>query len=140
MSEERKIVKAKIISTQLRINDHGIMDLWIYLEWNGDQQEIGGWCLGVMEKETRERIGWSPAMIAIRKILEVVGVSWWEDLQGKLVRLKIVDCRTPPIIGNITNDEWFDLSEFFKEHQTSEIVSDQNQRSFDTEGSEQDRD
>lgn len=113
-------VNAKIASTMLGIEDHGIMTFFIFLEWNGGGQALGGFALdGAKSREDYEtRVGHGAGFIAIRKILETVGVEKWEDLKGKLIRAKIDDLgtSTPPIIGNIMEDRWFDLKEFMISH------------------------
>lgn len=109
-----KTVNAVITSTSLGIQDHGIMTFWLTCEWSGAGQGLGGYGLDQYDKLTEDRIGWGPSIIAIRKILEVVGVEKWEDLKGQLVRLKVdgwPSSRTP-ILGNILEDKWFDLKEF----------------------------
>ena len=125
MNTELTIVNARISSTQFGINDHGIMDFWIFLDWQGGGQGIGRFCLDGPnpDKEKNDRIGWGPAITAIRKILEVVGVTKWEDMKGQLVRAKIVNrlgSSVSPIIGNILNDEWFDVRDFFQKAQEEE--------------------
>lgn len=43
----------------------------------------------------------------------VVGVSKWEDIKGRYVRVKQED-RLVVGIGNIIKDKWFEPREFFK--------------------------
>lgn len=52
-------------------------------------------------------------MEAISKIL-VVGVDKWEDLPGKYIRIEYNGLgSTVTKIGNIIEEKWFDLKEFF---------------------------
>lgn len=113
MSSE--IVNARISGTSLGIEDHGVMTFFLHLEWPGYGQGLGGFCLDSGKRGTDERTGWGPGFVAIRKILEVVGVEKWEDLKGKLIRIKVVGWGSSqtPIIGNILEDKWLDLQEFF---------------------------
>lgn len=116
MSEELKIINCRISATSLGMEDHGIMTFFIHLEWHGGGQGAGGFGIDGYDPETKERsIGYGPAIVAIRKILEVVGVSTWEQLKGQLVRAKVggLGSSRAPIIGNILEDKWFDMKEFF---------------------------
>ena len=119
MTEQLETVNAKICYTQLGIEDHGILTFMIGLEWRGGGQGAGGYTLDQCSRRapnTDEREGFGPGFIAIRKILETVGVSNWEDLKGKLVRAKIAGAGSSrcPIIGNILEDKWFDMKAFFE--------------------------
>ena len=123
LNKEKKsmeIVNAKIISTTFGIEDHGIMTFFLHLEWSGCGQGLGGYALDKSQRGSDERIGFAPGFVAIRKILETVGVETWEDLKGQLVRLKIdsLGSSRRPIIGNILEDKWFDLKEFVESQRT----------------------
>lgn len=111
-----KIVNAKITNVSLEIEDHDIMTFWIYLEWNGGGQGLGGYCLDRYDRVKKCRFGWGPGLTAIRHIMEVAGVKKWEDLKGKLIRAKIdsLGSSRPPIIGHIMDEKWFDLKEFME--------------------------
>lgn len=114
---EMEIVNARISSTQLGCEDHGIMSFFVMLEWNGGGQGLGGYAIDKYDQRTKERIGCGFGITAIRKILETVGVGKWEDLKGKLIRAKINSWKFPdraPIIGHIIEDKWFDLKEFME--------------------------
>lgn len=108
-------VNAKIRSTMFGIEDHGCMTFFLFLEWPGAGQGLGGFSLDQGKRGGNEREGCGAAIIAIRSILETVGVDKWESLPGTLVRLKVdgLGSSRPPIIGHIMEDRWFDLKEFF---------------------------
>lgn len=111
-------VNAKIAGTILGI-ERGILTFMIDLEWSWGGQGLGGYALDGWNLATNSRnIGHGPGIIAIRRILETVGVEAWEDLPGTLVRAKIGELGTgdPPIIGHIIDDKWFDLQEFMREN------------------------
>lgn len=111
-------VNAKIANTMLGFEDHGIMTFFLYLEWPGAGQGLGGFAIDIGSRESGERRGFGAGISAIRKILEVVGVQKWEDLKGKLVRAKVDGWGSSrvPIIGNILEDKWFDLKDFMERH------------------------
>lgn len=112
---------AKITGTMLGLEDHGIMTFYVFLEWGCLSQGLGGFALDQYDEKTDKRdIGMGAAIVAIRRILETVGVDKWEQLKGQLVRIKTEGGINPgpPIIGHIMEDKWFDLKAFMEEHRT----------------------
>lgn len=99
MSELRN---AKIESTHLGFEDHGIMTFYLHLKYDGTGQGFGGYGLDDGPKGT------AFGMVAVRKVLETVGVSKWEDLPGKYIRAE-TDWSKIHRIGNIIEDKWLDL-------------------------------
>lgn len=96
---------AIIKSTMLGREDHGIMTFMIRIRFDGCVTcGVGGYALD----------GYTKSMEAISKILDVVGVDRWEDLPGKYIRFEDNGPgSTVNKIGNIIEDKWFDLKEFF---------------------------
>ena len=93
MSESKN---AKIASTMLGIEDHGIMTCMLTLDYGGVSQGFGGYDLK-----------YGPYGVKfLREILETVGVSEWEDLPGKYIRV-VSDHGKVHRIGHITEDRWF---------------------------------
>lgn len=81
-----------IDGTMLGIEDHGIMSFFLYIDYlNGGTQGSGGYALDGYNKEHEKnkklysRTGVAGSILLIRRILETVGVSNWEDLKGKKV-------------------------------------------------------
>lgn len=108
------IRNAQITSTMLGREDHGIMTFMIFVDAGAYHCGIGGYAIDGYDKETKTRVFTAKGMEAISKILEVVGVDKWEDLPRKYVR--IVDNgrgTTIEEIGNLMEDKWFNLREFF---------------------------
>lgn len=105
------VTNAKISSTMLGIEDHGIMTFSMMMDMGGTGQGFGGYSLDGRAGE----VGHSKSIQCIRKILETVGVMKWEDLNGKLVRIRKDSEWNGPIkaIGHIIDDKWFDLQEFW---------------------------
>ena len=55
-------------------------------------------------------------MKAVSEILNVVGVDKWEDLPGKYIRFEDNGWgSTVTKIGNIIDNKWFDMKNFFAE-------------------------
>lgn len=102
MSEIRN---AKIKTTFLGVEDHGIFTSIVHLEWEGAGQGFGMYNIG----------GKFPSNMGtkfLRELLEVVGVEKWEDLPGTFVRVKSGSMKIHAI-GHIIKDRWFSPEEFF---------------------------
>lgn len=112
-----EIKNAKITNVSITMADHGCLTFWIALDGGGWGCSYGGYCIGLGflgAKEFTAENG--KGLEAMMHIMNVVGVSRWEDLTGEYVR--IVDPGLGGIvtkIGNILKDQWFDIKEFFKD-------------------------
>lgn len=87
---------ARIDSTFLGIEDHGIMTYWLHLSYAAAGQGFGG--------------RMSFAVSDIRKILETVGVSNWESLPGHNIRARH-DNQRVYAIGHFMKDQWYSPDE-----------------------------
>ncbi len=93
---------AKLESTMLGFEGHGIMSFMLHFSYGGSvSQGLGGWVLG------------GKAFDIIPKILKTLDVETWEDLPGQLVRVRIKDGRITEL-GHYLEDQWINPSEFFK--------------------------
>lgn len=109
-----KIKNAKISSTMLGREDHGIMTFMVYIDAYDLTCGVGGYCLDEFNFATQTRVFRAESMEVISKILEVVGVDKWEDLPGKYIRIEYNGLGTTVTkIGNIIEEKWLDLEEFF---------------------------
>lgn len=115
MSEIRN---ARIIDTSITMEDHGCLTFMIRLESGALYVSYGGYCIGqgFLGSDTFTAENGS-GLVAMMRIMDVVGVERWENLKGKYVRF-VVDAWGSPVkkIGNIIEDKWFDIDEFFKEY------------------------
>lgn len=108
------IKNARITSTMLGREDHGIMTFMIYIDAGDFSCGVGGFCLDEFNTAAQARVFRAESMEAISKILDVVGVDKWEDLPGKHIRFEDAGWgSTVTKIGNIITDKWFDMREFF---------------------------
>lgn len=108
------IKNAKILSTMLGREVHGIMTFMIYIDAGSFSCGVGGFCLDEYSNNTKARIFRAESMEAISKILDIVGVTKWEDLPGKYIRFEDNGWgSTVTKIGNIIDDKWFNMKEFF---------------------------
>ena len=90
-----EIVNARIESTMLGNEDHGIPTCYLTCRFGCATQGFGGYDL--------RHYG----LTFITEVLRVVGVSQWEDLRGKVVRIKRSDGLIRAI-GNIIEDVWYE--------------------------------
>lgn len=111
------VINAKIIGTSLGRCDHGMMTFGLHLSWECYGQTFGGYALDRYDREKKEYVGFPDSIEVIAEILSVVGVSEWEDLLGKYIRFVDRGNDTIRKIGNITEDKWFDIDEFYKKSQ-----------------------
>lgn len=100
-------INAKITSTQLGVEDHGIMTAFLFLDYGDRTQCFGGYCLGTPEKPDVSLAKF------ITRVIEVVGVCNWEDLPGKVIRVKQEHTKVHQI-GHFLKEEWYDPSEELK--------------------------
>lgn len=117
VNEGYTLENALIKNVSLSSTDYCCLTLNMNLEGGGWVCSYGGYCLGKIypnsyEKDTYE--GSAAGMEAIMRIMDVVGVSHLEDMQGKYVRVATKGWgSTIKIIGNIVSDRWFDYETFF---------------------------
>ena len=117
VNEGYTLENALIKNVSLSSADYCCLCLGIELKGDPWGCVYGGYSLGNIypdryEKDTYE--GSAAGMEAIMRLMDVVGVSRREDMQGKYVRVAIKGWgSTIKIIGNIINDRWFDYKTFF---------------------------
>lgn len=100
---------ARITSTFLGVEDHGIPTFTLFLDYGGTSQGAGDYSLGGGDPRV-----WGSCELLFR-IMEVVGVDSWEALKGQHIRAK-ADRGKVYAIGNFLKDDWLDFEQFFLEH------------------------
>ena len=108
----REIRNAKIESTFLGYEDHGIFTVFLNLRWSGAGQGFGGYALDQYVGTPGPRRGTGAGLSFIMRCCDVVGVKSWEELPGKFIRIDH-DHSKIYRIGHITDDKWFDPAEMF---------------------------
>ena len=100
-----EIKNAKISSTMLGREDHGIMTFMIYIDTRNFACGIGRYCLDEFNTATQTRVF---------RAESIVGVDKWEDLPGKYIRFEDNGFGSNVTkIGNIIDEKWLDFEEFF---------------------------
>lgn len=111
-----KIVNAKITSTKLAMGEHGCLTFYLFVEGGGWSCGIGGYCIGhgYLGCKEKDFDATDKGLVAMMRIMDVVGVETWEDLPDKYVRVEIGSWGdTITKIGNLIDEKWFDIREFF---------------------------
>lgn len=103
------IENARIRSTFLGIEDHGLFATSLGLAGDGWGQSWGPF--NTPPSKTSHQF--------LKKIIEVVGVTSWEELPGKYVRIRRRDGLIKAI-GNLMEDVWLDAGEFWKDNNKGE--------------------
>lgn len=85
---ERTIENAKITGTKISMEDHGCLTFDLVVEGKGWGCCIGGYAIGhgYLNSDYWDATG--AGLVAMMKIMNTVGVSKWEDLKGKHIRVE----------------------------------------------------
>ena len=114
-----EVENCKIINVSLTMEDHCSLVFQITVVGAGWGCNIGGYkiatgMLGAKPEDFKAETG--DGLVAMMRIMDVVGVSKWEDLKDKYCRVKTEGWGgTIDEIGNIINDRWFNMKDFFAE-------------------------
>jgi hypothetical protein len=109
-----EVKNARIESVSLSTADHGQLSAWLHLSYGGSGQGFGGYSLGSVSMPKNWKTMGNYAGYWIVRTLEVVGVTEWNDLVDKTIRVKCEHSKVHAI-GNILEDKWFNPTEEFRE-------------------------
>lgn len=77
---------AKITSAGLEIKERGILNFWIFVDYeDGGSQGVGGIALDSFNKEKKERRGTAYGCEMIRRTLIALDVNDFSEMKGKMV-------------------------------------------------------
>lgn len=113
-----EVLNARISNVSINMDAHGCLTFFLTLDGDSWAVGYGGYCIGHgylgAEDFTAENGG---GLVAMMRIMDVVGVEKWEDLKDKYVRVENNGWGSPIYtIGNITKDKWFNIKEFFENY------------------------
>ena len=109
-----EIRNGKITNVSLTMADHGVLTFYLTVEGGGIGFGYGGYCIGHGYLGAKNFKGSAKGVEAMMRIMDTIGVNAWEDLTGKYLRYEY-DGLSSIItkIGHITENNWFDIKEFF---------------------------
>lgn len=75
---------AKIRKAHLEIQERGILNFWIHVDYeSGCSQGVGGLCLDTYDKIKEKRVGTAYGCEVIRQLLLCLGVNDFSEMSGK---------------------------------------------------------
>lgn len=107
------IEEMKISSVDLSMEDHGCLVLRMWLINTKKIVLFGNALLGKGYLGADSFEGNELGTEYIMRIMDIVGVSSFNDMVGKYIRVEANWGHTVDKIGNITEDKWFSQKEFF---------------------------
>ena len=113
-----EIKNVKIKNVSLTMADHACLTFYLLLEGDGWGISYGGYCIGhgYLHSDSFTALN-GGGLVAMMRIMDTVGVERWEDLKDKYIRVVDEGWGSPiKKIGNIIEDKWFDIDEFFKNY------------------------
>ena len=111
-----QVRNAKITYADLSMENYCCLTLELGLEGAGWGVCYGGHCIGKGYLGADEFTGYEKGTEYLMRIMDVVGVSKFNDMVGKYVRVVTQGWGGKvTVIGNILKDHWFDSEDFFSE-------------------------
>lgn len=117
-----RIGNSLIVSADLSMRDYGCLVMSLDLRGQANVC-FGGHYLGKGYLGAKDDFwkGSAAGLEYIMRIMDVVGVECFQDLKGKYVRVAHKGLGSSvKIIGNITEEKWFDAKSFFKDKKENE--------------------
>jgi hypothetical protein len=110
--EDPEIKNAIITCAELELSDnHEVLTGWLRLDYGVSGQGFGGYKLYFPKSSDHHKIE-SLAGHWIFRVLEIAGVSSWDELPGKTIRVKATFGEVIEI-GHIVKDDWFNPGKDF---------------------------
>lgn len=118
---EIEVKNAIIKSAAITIDEHGQLSAWLTLDYGGGGQGFGGYALYLPKGFTNhDPSGPNYAGHFIWRVMEIAGVSKWDQLKGKTIRVRAEHSKVHAI-GHIVKDDWFNPSLDFSAMRTGTV-------------------
>lgn len=114
MSDDMEIRNAIITKAYLTTEDHGVLSGWLSLDYGGSGQGFGGHVLAVNPDSPHWPGKANYCGVWITRVLECAGVTKWDQLVGKTIRVRCCHHKIEAI-GHIIKDKWFFPEREFKD-------------------------
>ncbi len=75
----------KVDDVELYIEDHGLLTIFVHIDFGGTHQGFGGFCLDTYNEKTERREGFAGGTDFILRLLQLFGVDRLEKIKGKPV-------------------------------------------------------
>jgi hypothetical protein len=106
---------AEVSSIDTIIADDGTLRTYLILSGNGWRINYGGYAVGITNQSATEFQTSAKGTELILRLLTLIGVRSTTELVGKYIRVAVLPAvGEVKIIGNIIEDKWFDIEDFFK--------------------------
>lgn len=112
MSADIQTKNAVIEAATITNDDHGVLSAWLTLDYgDSGHQGFGGYAL-YLPKSFKHHTLQSVAGHFMWRVMEIAGVSRWDLLVGKTIRVRSSH-NGIRAIGHIVKDDWFAPAEDF---------------------------
>lgn len=111
-----EVENARIESTRLGTEDHGIFTAYLICVSDGTGQGFGGYSLDTYDTNLKRRVGSGWGMEHIARIIDVLRAGTWEQLRGRYLRIaRHVGSHSIVAIGHIVEDRWYSVEQHAQE-------------------------
>lgn len=108
-----EIINGIIKSASIDDGERGILTAWLHIDHSNGSQGFGGYVLYLPEsyKNSTHQVNFAGHFLF--RCMEIADVSKWNDLVGKIIRLK-QEHNKIHAIGHIIKNKWFDPAAEFE--------------------------
>ncbi len=108
-----EIKNALISSVSIDDGDRGFLTAHLHLDYGDSGQSFGGYILYLSKEYTNHSASINYAGHFIFRCMQIAGVTAWDKIVGKTIRVKAEHIQVHAI-GHIVKDDWFDPAKDFE--------------------------